>query len=133
VAVTDAMAWALATSDAQYYIDMRKSLGMVDANGNGLLVAALDEARKESLRNYFTTTYGYDDPGRLSWSHYQGAYMMYEYDKSNNRTLVRDRISISLSQPWARAEALMALSSSSTPSSNRTPRTFRRGRERCMS
>src|SRR5262245_42695902 len=65
VSVTDANGSAAITLDTQYYRDIRKAFGIIDASGEGKLVAALTQSNKDLLLASFTTRYEYDKNNRL--------------------------------------------------------------------
>lgn len=63
--VISANAIPLTTVDSAYYKEMRKNLGVVDANGNAVLAANLTPAQKATLIGYCTTTTYYDKTNKV--------------------------------------------------------------------
>ena len=89
IATTDGVGNALVTSDSALYRDLRKSFGMVDAAGQGKLVAQLTAADKQALKDRFTERYAYDKVGNYTQTtDHLGRSTSFTYD-AMNRQLAR--------------------------------------------
>jgi len=65
ISITDRNGWGVTQSDSDYYREFRRSLGFVDAAGQGKLVAELSDAERAALLELFTEHRTYDTRGNL--------------------------------------------------------------------